>query len=284
MTGVGLTGPAGARARWRTTIQASTGLSLGLHEFWRCRRLLYVLVWRDLKVRYKQTLLGATWIVLQPLLSMAVLTLVFGRLARVPSEGVPYPLFVFCGLLPWQLFAQSLVRCGNSLVEERYLLAKMYIPHLVLPVSDILGSLPDFAVNLLILIFMMWRYGYAPTSTIVAALPALLMILATALGVGLVLATLNVRFRDVSYTVPFFIQLWFFMTPVAYPASMVPERWRFLYGLNPIAGAVEEFRRALLGTATVQPMRGSSAIAIILILGLGLLYFQSRASTFADVI
>lgn len=267
-----------------TVIQASGSPSLGLSEFWRCRRLLYVLAWRDLKVRYKQMVLGAAWVVLQPLLAMAVFTLVFGRLARVPSAGVPYPVFVFCGLLIWQLFAQALVRAGNSLVEERYLLTKVYIPRLILPVSDILGGLPDFAVNFAVLLGLMLINGMRPTLAMLAALPFLLMVLVTAIGAGLLLAALNVRFRDVGYAVPFFVQLWFFVTPVAYPASMVPEGWRFLYGLNPMAAAVEGFRGALLGTASADSATGASILAVAVLAVVGLLYFQSTEKTFADVV
>jgi lipopolysaccharide transport system permease protein len=269
-----------------TVIRPSHGtLSFGLSEFWRCRKLLYVFVWRDIKVRYKQTVLGAAWALLQPFLSMVVFTLVFGRLAKVPSAGIPYPVFVFCGLLPWQFFAHGLVRSGNSLVQERYLLTKVYVPRLIMPVSAVLSGLPDFAVAFVVLFGIMFHYGLTPTFTAMMILPLLMLCVATSLSVGLFLSALNVRYRDVGYTVPFFSQLWFFVTPIAYPASLVPERWRILYELNPMAGVVEGFRWAVIGNVGANwTVILASAASVSALLGLGLVYFQRMDRTFADLV
>ena len=257
----------------------------GLSEFWKHRYLLYVFVWRDIKVRYKQTVLGAGWAVLQPFLTMVVFTFVFGRLAKVPSGGIPYPVFVFCGLLPWQFFAQGLVRSGNSLVENRYLLTKVYVPRLILPVSTVLSGLADFGVAFSLLLGIMVYYGITPTRAMLAVLPLLLLAVAAALGAGLFLSALNVRYRDVGHTVPLLTQLWFFVTPVAYPSSLVPQRWRLFYGLNPMAGVVEGFRWALLGSAGMTGVRTvASAMAVLILLLCSLMYFQRMERTFADVI
>jgi lipopolysaccharide transport system permease protein len=275
-------------AEWNrlTVIRPSHGtLSFGLSEFWGHRKLLYVFVWRDIKVRYKQTALGAAWALLQPFLSMVVFTMVFGRLARVPSAGIPYPVFVFCGLLPWQFFAHGLVRSGSSLVQERYLLTKVYVPRLILPVSAVLSGLPDFAVAFVVLFGIMFHYGLTPTFTALMVLPLLLLSVATSLGVGLFLSALNVRYRDVGYTIPFFTQLWFFVTPVAYPGSLVPERWRILYELNPMAGVVEGFRWAVVGNiGAAWTFILASAAGVTILFGLGLLYFQRMDRTFADLV
>jgi len=264
---------------------ANAQLSHTLAELWRRRRLVYVFVWRDVKVRYKQTLIGAAWTVLQPILAMLVFTLVFGRLAKVPSGNVPYPVFVYCGLLPWQFFSQGLVRSSNSLVDNRYLLTKVYLPRTVLPLAAILSGLPDFALSFVALLGLMAYYGIAPHASILAVIPLLLLAIATALGFGLFLSALNARYRDVGYTVPFFAQLWFFVTPVAYSASLVPDRWRILYGLNPMTGVVEGLRWALLGTGeNVGNTATAAALAVVILLALGLLYFHRAQQTFADVI
>ena len=264
---------------------SGTGVFAGLSELWKYRDLLYVFVWRNLKVRYKQTLLGAGWTVLQPFLTMVVFTLVFGRLAKVPSGGIPYPVFVFCGLLPWQFFAQALIRSSNSLVEERYLLTRIYVPRLILPVSGVLSGLPDFGVTFAVLLGIMFYYGILPNLAMMAVLPLLLLAVATALGISLFLSALNVRFRDVGHTIPFFTQLWFFVTPVAYPSSLVPERWHVLYKLNPMAGVVEGFRWALVGSTEITgALLIASAGAVAVLVALGLIYFQRMEKTFADVV
>jgi lipopolysaccharide transport system permease protein len=259
-------------------------VSLGLTELWKHRKLLRLFAWRDIKVRYKQTALGAGWAFLQPFLTMLVFAFVFGRLVKVPSNGIAYPVFAFAGLLPWQFFVQSLVRASNSLVQERYLLTKVYVPRLILPVSAVLSGLPDFGVAFVVLLALMLHYRINPTFAIFAVPPLLLLAAATSLCASLFLATLNVRYHDVGLTVPFFAQLWFFVTPVAYPSSLVPDRWRFLYGLNPMAGVMEGFRWAVLGIRTATwPLIFDSAAAVSCLLVLGLFYFERMDKSFADV-
>jgi lipopolysaccharide transport system permease protein len=219
--------------------------SIGLRELWDYRELLYFLTWRDVKVRYKQTALGAAWAIIQPLFMMLVFSLFFGRLAKIPSDGIPYPIFTFCALLPWQLFAHALTESSNSLVANERLITKVYFPRLVVPIAAVLGGLVDFAVAFGILLVMMLYYGIVPTWAIVTLPGFILLAVMTALGVGLWLSALNVKYRDVRYTINFLIQFWLFATPVAYPSSLVPEKWRALYGLNPMAGVVEGFRWAL---------------------------------------
>jgi lipopolysaccharide transport system permease protein len=264
---------------------AESWTAIGLRELWEYRELLYFLTWRDIKVRYKQTALGATWAVVQPVFMMIVFSLFFGRLAKVPSDGIPYPIFTFCALLPWQLFAHALTESSNSLVTNERLITKVYFPRLVIPISAVLGGLVDFAIALIILLGMMLYYGILPTWAIVTLPAFLLLAVMTALGVGLWLSALNVQYRDVRYTINFLIQFWLFATPVAYPSSIVPERWRALYGLNPMAGVVEGFRWALLGKA--QPpgalLAVSIAVVIMLLIG-GLYYFRRMEQQFADVV
>ena len=277
--------PIPSRGSATVIIPASSGLLTGLSDFWKHRSLLYVFIWRNLKVRYKQTFFGAGWTVLQPFLTTVVFTLVFGRLAKVPSGGVPYPVFVFCGLLPWQFFAQGLIRSSNSLVEERYLLTRIYVPRLILPVSAVLSGLPDFGVTFVVLLAMMLYYGIAPTAAMLAVLPLLALAVATAVGASLFLSALNVRFRDVGHTIPFFAQLWFFVTPVSYPSSLVPERWRTLYQLNPMTGVVEGFRWALVGSPEATGNALAASVAVVaLMVAAGVIYFQRLEKTFADVV
>jgi len=267
-------------------IRPSTGfLKLNLGEVWRYRELLYFLVWRDIKVRYKQTALGATWAVLQPVMTMVVFSIFFGRLAKVPSDGVPYPIFAYVALLPWQLFAFSLSESSNSLVASQNLITKVYFPRLVIPISSVLAGLVDFAIAFVILLAMMLYYGIVPTAAM-ALLPLfLLFAVVTALSVGLWLSALNVKYRDVRYTIPFLTQFWMFATPVAYPSSLVPEKWRALYGLNPMAGVVEGFRWALLGKSHAPgPLLGVSVAAVLVLLIGGLRYFRKTESTFADIL
>jgi lipopolysaccharide transport system permease protein len=260
-------------------------ISLGLRELWEYRELLYFLVWRDIKVRYKQTVLGAAWAIIQPVFMMVVFSLFFGRLARVPSNGIPYPIFVYCALLPWQLFAHALTESSNSLVANERLITKVYFPRLLVPASSTLGGLVDFAIAFVILFLMMAWYGIRPTWAI-AALPGFIMLaMASALGIGLWLSALNVRYRDVRYTIGFLIQFWLLATPVAYPSSLIPGRWRALYGLNPMAGVVEGFRWALLGKSEGPgALLTVSVVVVILILIGGLYYFRRMEAEFADVI
>ena len=259
--------------------------SPGLKELWDYRELLYFLTWRDIKVRYKQTVLGAAWAIIQPFFMMVVFSLFFGYLAKVPSDGIPYPIFAYCALLPWQLFAHALTESSNSLVANERLITKVYFPRLVVPISAVLGGLLDFAIAFVILLLMMAYYGVRPTWAIVT-LPALLLLaMLTALGVGLWLSALNVKYRDVRYTITFLIQFWLFATPVAYSASIVPARWRALYGLNPMAGVVEGFRWALLGKSTGPGalLAVSVAVVILILIG-GLYYFRRMEAEFADVV
>jgi lipopolysaccharide transport system permease protein len=259
--------------------------SIGLKELWDYRELLYFLTWRDIKVRYKQTALGAAWAVIQPLFMMLVFSLFFGRLAKVPSDGIPYPIFTFCALLPWQLFAHALTESSNSLVANERLITKVYFPRLVVPISAVLGGLVDFCIAFVILVLMMAYYHIIPTLAFLSLPGFLLLAIMTALGVGLWLSALNVQYRDVRYTINFLIQFWLFATPVAYPSSIVPAKWRALYGLNPMAGVVEGFRWALLGKSDPPGalLAVSVAVVIFLLVG-GLYYFRRMEQQFADVV
>ncbi len=267
-------------------IRPQTGwTSVGLKELWEYRELLYFLTWRDIKVRYKQTVLGAAWAIIQPFFMMVVFSLFFGYLARVPSDGIPYPVFAYCALLPWQLFAHALTESSNSLVANERLITKVYFPRLIVPISAVLGGLLDFAIAFVILILMMAYYGVRPTWAIVTLPAFLLLAIVTALGVGLWLSALNVKYRDVRYTISFLIQFWLFATPVAYSSSLVPARWRALYGLNPMAGVVEGFRWALLGKSEGPGalLAVSVAVVILILIG-GLYYFRRMEAEFADVV
>jgi lipopolysaccharide transport system permease protein len=256
---------------------------LGIGEVWAYRELLYFLVWRNVKARFKQTALGVIWVILQPLLTMLVFTLYFGRLANIPSEGMPYPIYTFTALLPWQLFAHAVTQSGNSLISSQDLITKVWFPRLIIPAAGVLEGLVDFGLAFLIFIGMMFWYGVAPTPAVVALPLLVLLACAAALAVGLWLSALNVRYRDVRYTIPFLVQFWLIATPIAYPASMVPEQWRMLYGINPMVGVVEGFRWALLGTPqTLHPSVFVSTVAVAALLVGGLVYFRRMERTFAD--
>jgi lipopolysaccharide transport system permease protein len=261
-------------------------LSLDFRELWNYRELLFVLVWRDVAVRYKQTILGATWAIFQPLVSMVVFTVVFGHLAGVkPEYGVPYPLFVFAGLLPWTYFAASLTLSSQSLVSNANLVTKVYFPRLLIPLASIAVPIVDFVIALGVLGGMFAWYGRLPSWHIVFIVVFVLMALLTALGVGLWLSALNARYRDVPYIVPFMTQLWFFLTPVVYGVGLVPQDWRWLIALNPMAGVVDGFRWATLGGGDphYQVLATSAVIAVLLTLS-GLVYFRKVERGFADVI
>jgi lipopolysaccharide transport system permease protein len=269
-----------------TIIEPARGwISLNLRELWKYRELLYFLTWRDIKVRYKQTVLGAAWAVLQPFFTMVVFSLFFGRLARIPSDDIPYPIFSYAALVPWQFFANGLSNSSTSLVASANLLRKVYFPRLVIPISAVLGGAVDFAIAFVVLLGMIVFYNTMPTGAI-AWLPLfLLLALVTSLGVGLWLTALNVQFRDVRYTVPFIVQAWMFATPIAYPSSLLEEPWRTVYGINPMAGVVEGFRWALLGTDTAPgPIVFVSALVAVTILVSGAYYFRRMEKTFADVV
>jgi lipopolysaccharide transport system permease protein len=265
-------------------IRPSRGwVSLDLRDLWRYRELLYFLTWRDIKVRYKQTVFGAAWAILQPFITMIVFSVFFGQLVRVPSDGIPYPIFAYSGLLPWQLFSQAVTRSGNSLVSNRHLITKIYFPRLAIPISAVLPGLVDFGIAFVVLLVMMVYYHIAPTVAVLTLPFFLLLAVAAALGVGLWLSALNLKYRDVGYTIPFLTQFWLFATPVVYPSSLIPEKWRALYGLNPMAGVVEGFRWALLGKAPPGPFLAISVGAVMLLLTGGLYYFRRMEKTFADV-
>ncbi len=271
-------------------IQPTRGLaSLQLGAVWEYRELLYFLVWRDVKVRYKQTALGVAWVILQPLISMVVFSLLFGQLLKVPSGEVPYPIFAYAALLPWNYFAASLTRSSTSLVGSAHLITKVYFPRLVIPISGVLSGLVDFAVAFLVLVGLMIYYGIVPTWAVVWLPAFLLLALATALGVGMWLSALNVRYRDVNYLVPFLVQVWMYVTPVVYGTTLIPERFRFLLALNPMTGVVEGFRWALLGRRLAEARAPGPLLAVsvgisLVILVSGAIFFRSTERTFADII
>jgi len=258
-------------------------VSLKLDRLWQYRELLYFLSWRDVKVRYKQTLLGAGWAIIQPFFTMLVFSLFFGKLAKMPSDSVPYPIFVYTALVPWTFFANALTQSSNSLVENSNLLKKVYFPRLVMPISSVISGTVDFACAFVVLVAMMIFYGIVPTANMVWLPLLVVLALAMALGVGLWLSALNVLYRDVRYVIPFLTQFWLFATPIAYPSSLLSEPWRTLYGINPMVGVVEGFRWALLGTQTAPgPMLLVSGLAALIVLITGAFYFRRMEKTFAD--
>jgi lipopolysaccharide transport system permease protein len=258
---------------------------LDVQELWAYRELIYFLTWRDIKVRYKQTAIGIAWAVLQPLAMITVFTLLFGKLAKLPSEGVPYPLFAYAALLPWQLFSRTISESTNSLVTDQRLITRVYFPRLIVPLATTLAAMADFIIAAGLLVVLMFIYGYSP-GVAVLWLPAfVLLMLMTSLGVGFWLSALNVEYRDVMYTLPFLNQFWFFVTPVVYSSSLVPEPWRVLYGLNPMAGVVQGFRWALLGVGEgPSPMLAVSTIIAISLFVSGIAWFHRREQTFVDAI
>jgi lipopolysaccharide transport system permease protein len=256
---------------------------LNLKELWHYRELLYFLVWRDVKIRYKQTVIGATWVVLQPVLTMMIFTVVFSYFAKIPSDGVPYPIFAYAALLPWIYFSQAIGRCASSVIGDSSLITKIYFPRLIIPLASVIPPLFDFCWSLFILFGMMAWYGIGPTWGLLAVPAFLLLALMTALGVGLWFSALNVRYRDVGHVVPFLIQIWMFASPVVYPVSLVPEKWRLLYSLNPMVGVIEGFRWAVLGnTAPNLTILGISTCMVLAVLGGGMVFFKWMERTFAD--
>jgi lipopolysaccharide transport system permease protein len=253
-------------------------------DLWRYRELLGFLVWRDIKVRYKQTVLGVGWAIVQPVLTTVVFTIFFGRLARIPSDGVPYPVFSMTALVPWTYFSSALNASSTSIGGYQHIISKVYFPRLIVPLAAVLAPLVDFAIAFVILILLMIWYGVVPGPNIVW-LPALLLLaVATAAAVGVWLSALSVRYRDVRFVLPFAIQLWMFATPVAYPASLVPPQWRTLYALNPMVGVIEGFRWVLANGHPPAALTLVSAAAVAALLAAGLLQFRRTEGTFADVI
>lgn len=274
------------RSTMHTRIEPTKGwVSLKLGELWAYRELLFYFVWRDIKVRYKQTVLGASWAVIQPVFTMVIFSLFFGRLAQVPSDGLPYPIFSFTALVPWTFFANALTLASNSLVTNANMLKKIYFPRPAIPIATVLAGLVDFALAFIVLLGMMAFYRIAPTINVLWLPFFLLLAVCTAMGGGFWLSALNVQFRDVRYAVPFIIQAWLFATPIAYPSSIVPEAWQPIYALNPMVGVVEGFRWALLGTDTAPGLMiiVSSLVSVLLLVS-GFFYFRRMERSFADVV
>lgn len=260
-------------------------VSLQLNTLWAYRELLYFLAWRDIKVRYKQSALGIAWVILQPTLTMVVFSIFFGNFAQIPSNGFPYPIFTYVALLPWQLFAGSLSLAGTSLVMNQALITKVYFPRLLAPLSAIFVGLVDFGIAFVVLLGLMVYYGIAPTIAIFTLPIFIMWAILTVFGVGLWLSALNVQYRDVQYVIPFLVQIWLFATPIAYPSTIVPEPWRFWYGLNPMVGVIEGFRWALLGqTISLNSSIIISVAVTALLLITGLIYFRRMEHIFADVV
>jgi lipopolysaccharide transport system permease protein len=260
-------------------------VALDLKKIWLYRELLYFLAWRDIKVRYKQTVLGVTWAILQPIMTMIVFSIFFGYLSQMSSDGVPYPIFTYAALLPWQLFAQALNASANSLVFNKQLITKVYFPRLIMPFSSVSVGLVDFCLSFIVLLGLMYYYGISPTVAIIVLPLFILLTIITALAVGLWLAALNVQYRDVQHTIPFLTQFWLFATPIVYCSSIVPEPWRNLYALNPMVGVVNGFRWALLGQSTpLDTTFVISLVVICLLLISSLIYFKRMERTFADVV
>jgi len=273
-----------------TYLKPAKGLAaLNLKDLWDYRELIYFLTWRDLKVRYKQTLLGFTWVLLQPVINMVVFTILFGQLLNVPTGGIPYPIFSFAALLPWLYFASSLSRSSTTLVGSANLISKVFFPRMVIPIAGVLSGLVDFLVSLIVLVGMMLFYKIIPTWNLLLMPLFLLLALLTALGFGLWLSALNVRFRDVNHLVPFIIEIWKYATPVIYGSTLIPEKFRFLLGLNPMTGVVEGFRWAILGSKYVEnfnpgPLFIVSISITLLVLISGVIFFRNTERTFADII
>lgn len=267
-------------------IEPSNGfVPIKLKELWEYRELLYFLIWRDIKVRYKQTALGASWAIIQPLMTMIVFSIFFGKLGKMASDGLPYPIFTFAALVPWTLFANGLTQGTSSLVGSSNLIKKVYFPRLIIPTATVLAGVIDFMISFVVLLILMFVYNITPTINILWLPAFLLLTLITSLGISLWLSALNVEYRDVKYVIPFLTQLWLFATPIAYPSSLLSEPWRTIYGINPMVGVVEGFRWALLGTNT-QPgymVLVSSIVAIFLLIS-GAFYFRRMERTFADMV
>jgi len=270
----------------KTVIKPPSGwLSLDLQEVWAYRELLFLLAWRDISVRYKQSVVGIGWAIIQPVMTMIIFSIIFGKFAKLPSEGVPYPVFAFCALLPWNYFARSLTDSSDSLVGSSHLVTKIYFPRLILPLSKVFVGLIDFSVAFIVLIILMVFYGISPTSAVFFLPFFILIAMISALGIGLWLTALNVKYRDIKYIVPFLTQFWMYASPVAYSTTLVPEKWQWLYGLNPLVGVIEGFRWALLGKSSPDlTMLFISLTIISFLLFSGIYYFKKMEKMFADII
>ena len=260
-------------------------LNLRISELWEFRELLYFLTWRDIKVRYKQTLLGIVWAIIQPLMTMVIFSVVFGKLAKLPSEGMPYPIFAYTALLPWQLFSRALSDAASSVVSNQHMITKIYFPRIFLPTSSIISGLIDFSIAFLILLGMMFYYKITLSWNILFLPLFLLLAVINAMAVGMWLSALNVRYRDVKYITPFLLQVWLYATPIAYSTTLIPEEWRVLYSLNPMVGVVNGFRWALLGQSFEASSLFAVSIGVVVVFFFsGLFYFQRMEQTFADLI
>lgn len=275
-----------SRPRRKLIIERRSSLfDLNWSALWEYRELGYVLIWRDLAVRYKQTAIGVAWVILQPLITMLIFTAVFGRMAKVPSDGVWYPVFSLTALLPWTYFSQAVSRAGESVVTNGRMVSKIYFPRLWLPIAMVISPLVDFALSM-VLLFGLLIYAGIPLTWKVATLPVfILLAMLTALGISLFTSAMNVKYRDVGHAIPFVIQIWMFLTPVVYPVSLVPEHWRWLYGFNPMVGVIEGFRWALLGRTAPDPLvMVESAAMLVVIVMAGIVYFRQMERRFADII
>lgn len=276
--------PLPAHAPAKVRIEPPRGwLELHLNEVWEYRELLYFFVWRDVKVRYKQTAIGVVWVILQPLMTMGVFTLFFGRLAKLPSQGLPYPVFYLAALVPWSYFASSLGNCTNIIIANQHVITKVYFPRLILPLAAVCSGLVDFAIGFVMMVGLTLSFGIHPTAAALLLPFLVLLAMFTALSVGLWTSALNALYRDMASIIPFVIQFWMLASPVAYPSSLVPEKWRWLYGLNPMAGVIDGFRWALTGHGQPPgPMLVVSAVMVAIVLTGGLFFFQRIESTIAD--
>ncbi len=256
---------------------------LRLREVWEYRELLYFFVWRDVKVRYKQTVIGVAWVILQPLMTMGVFTIFFGKFAKLPSSGLPYPIFYFVALVPWAYFAQALSNCTNIVVANQHVITKVYFPRLILPLAAVCSGVVDLAIGFVVMIILTLSFGIHPPISVVLLPGFMILAVLTALGVGLWTSALNALYRDVASIIPFVVQFWMLASPVAYPSSLVPARWRWLYGLNPMAGVIDGFRWALTGHGSAPgPQMAVSAAVVLVVLAGGLLFFQRVEGTVAD--
>jgi lipopolysaccharide transport system permease protein len=274
------------RAPQVITVEPTRGwLGINLRELWDYRDLLFFLSWRDISVRYKQTALGAVWVILQPFLTMVVFTFIFGKLANISSEGAPYPIFCFAALLPWQYFSTTLNSSANSLVNNANLLSKVYFPRLLIPLSTLFPTLVDFAISFLVLLGLLFHYRFALTWNALWLPAFLILLMTTVFGIGLWFAALNIHYRDIRYIVPFIMQFGMFVSPVVYPSSVVPQRWQAVYAVNPMVGVIEGFRWALLGKEVLpgKMIAISTAVAMLVLLG-GIFYFRRAEKNFADIV